>query len=283
MHQGYATIPRASKLQSINADEKQPALRMTRRKAQAAPQRQGMQMNRTNNNVNANTNNNNNNNNNNSNANTNNNNNNSNANTNNNNNNNKNNANTNNNNNNNNNINNNNNNNINNSNENNNNNNNGPPRPVIGAGASVTRRPTTTPIAQYVAGASVTQRPTSSPTPGPTWLSDPKPISPVQSYSQIPMLEPHLTLPTTIAAETVIWDDFITYQPGKLTHMEAGLNLSAGLTARVIALSGQPVVYRDGSNSTESFHRRPDAGACFEGKQTLPYRALFNRLQQNYV
>ncbi|CAB9505601.1 osmC-like protein [Seminavis robusta] len=59
-------------------------------------------------------------------------------------------------------------------------------------------------------------------------------------------------------------EDGITYKPGKLTHTQAGLRLSQGLSARVIARSGQLVNYTNGMRSRDVFHGRPDAGACFE-------------------
>ena len=55
----------------------------------------------------------------------------------------------------------------------------------------------------------------------------------------------------------------VTYQPGNLIVEEAGLILSAGLTATLIATKDQPVVYHDGTTSTTSFHRYCDAGATF--------------------
>ena len=56
----------------------------------------------------------------------------------------------------------------------------------------------------------------------------------------------------------------ITYHPGNLTHIENGLLLSEGLTARIISQSGEPVIYHNGQNSSRLFHGRPDAGAVFD-------------------
>ena len=61
----------------------------------------------------------------------------------------------------------------------------------------------------------------------------------------------------------------ITYQPGNLIVEEAGLILSAGLTAKIIATKDQPVLYgirSSNNNNTFSdipFHRYCDAGATF--------------------
>lgn len=58
------------------------------------------------------------------------------------------------------------------------------------------------------------------------------------------------------------YDDDITYRPGILSHQEAGLLLSKGLRARVVARSGQKVTYNNGQQSREKFHGRPDGGDC---------------------
>ena len=55
----------------------------------------------------------------------------------------------------------------------------------------------------------------------------------------------------------------ISFIPGLLTHIEFGLLLSSGLTARPLAVSGQRVEYTDGSRSSIPFHSLPDAGATF--------------------
>jgi Malectin domain/Bacterial protein of unknown function (DUF839) len=55
----------------------------------------------------------------------------------------------------------------------------------------------------------------------------------------------------------------ITYTPGLLVTDMVGLLLSQGLTARIIATSGQPVQYHDGTESTLVFHDKPDAAATF--------------------
>jgi Malectin domain/Bacterial protein of unknown function (DUF839) len=55
----------------------------------------------------------------------------------------------------------------------------------------------------------------------------------------------------------------VLYQPGYLTREENGLILSEGLTAKLIATTGQPVQYKDGTNSISDFHGMPDAGATY--------------------
>ena len=55
----------------------------------------------------------------------------------------------------------------------------------------------------------------------------------------------------------------ITYKPGQLTVTENGLLLSTGLQSRIIAITGEPVLFKDGSKSSIPFHDQPDAGAVF--------------------
>ena len=57
-----------------------------------------------------------------------------------------------------------------------------------------------------------------------------------------------------------------TYIPGDLTKREAGLVLSTGLTAKVIAETGERVRYTgpNGGRSSSTFHVDPDAAAVFE-------------------
>jgi len=51
----------------------------------------------------------------------------------------------------------------------------------------------------------------------------------------------------------------VTYIPGDITKVEAGLSLSTGLTARIIATSGKTMP----GSSNLAFHYEPDAGAVF--------------------
>ena len=55
----------------------------------------------------------------------------------------------------------------------------------------------------------------------------------------------------------------VTYKAGALTVSAGRLRMSTGLRLRVIARSGLPVSYMDGSQSIISFHGKPDAGAIF--------------------
>ena len=55
----------------------------------------------------------------------------------------------------------------------------------------------------------------------------------------------------------------ITYAPGNLTINQNGLSLSTGLSSRVVAVSGSPVLYITGEKSKTKFHSNPDGGAVF--------------------
>lgn len=54
-----------------------------------------------------------------------------------------------------------------------------------------------------------------------------------------------------------------SYVPGNLVAQEEGLILSEGLTARIIAISGERVRYADGSESRIDFHLMPDAAETY--------------------
>ena len=56
----------------------------------------------------------------------------------------------------------------------------------------------------------------------------------------------------------------ITYIPGQLTTMERNLILSQGLTSKIIARSGMPVLYSDGNVSDEDFLVWPDGAGRSE-------------------
>lgn len=74
--------------------------------------------------------------------------------------------------------------------------------------------------------------------------------------------EPSTTSPTEPFPDGVT---AVTYRPGNLTTLQAGLWLSEGLAARLIATSGEKVGYADGfSESQKAFHGNPDAGETFE-------------------
>jgi hypothetical protein len=53
------------------------------------------------------------------------------------------------------------------------------------------------------------------------------------------------------------------YYPGQLSKQEAGLFLSQGLTARIIARQYRPVTYDLGGQSSQPFHEAADAGATY--------------------
>lgn len=55
----------------------------------------------------------------------------------------------------------------------------------------------------------------------------------------------------------------ITYKPGQLSVSENGLLLSTGLQSRIIAITGEPITFKDDSTSSIPFHDQPDAGAIF--------------------
>jgi Bacterial protein of unknown function (DUF839) len=54
-----------------------------------------------------------------------------------------------------------------------------------------------------------------------------------------------------------------TYIPGDLQVNTLGLSLSRGLQVRLVATSGKPIEYADGSFSDVPFHVQPDAGATY--------------------
>ena len=59
------------------------------------------------------------------------------------------------------------------------------------------------------------------------------------------------------------------YIPGLLVNRENGLELSSGLTARILATSGIPVAYdASGEVSNDPFHVLPDGAACFSDPDT---------------
>jgi Bacterial protein of unknown function (DUF839) len=90
--------------------------------------------------------------------------------------------------------------------------------------------------------------------------------------TRISALEVHMAAPSSMDDDsnnstqtnsTTNVQQNITYTPGLLVTDMVGLLLSQGLTARIIATSGQPVQYHDGTESSLVFHDKPDAGATF--------------------
>jgi uncharacterized protein len=93
--------------------------------------------------------------------------------------------------------------------------------------------------------------------------------SPVVSPTIIPSNAPTTSSPTnatttgipTTAPSNIAVD--VSFDPGQLTIEENGLLLSTGLTSRIIATSGSPIIYANGYSSSISFHSQPDAGQTF--------------------
>lgn len=98
---------------------------------------------------------------------------------------------------------------------------------------------------------------TGGPSSFPTALSHRPSFTPTSSVSPSAFPSSH---PSSFPS---INDDFV---PGLLTNMEHGLVLSKGLTARIIAHSGEAVPYQNttyGDKSIVPFHALPDFGATF--------------------
>ena len=55
----------------------------------------------------------------------------------------------------------------------------------------------------------------------------------------------------------------INFNPGELTVLENDLLLSTGLTAKLLATTGEFVTYANGGQSLQTFHKLPDFGATF--------------------
>lgn len=124
-----------------------------------------------------------------------------------------------------------------------------------------TSPPVTVPYNQTTSSPTVPP-PTMKPTNQPSTLF-PTTLSPTASSTILPT-----AFPTAAATRT---DDVVnttnprpvTYIPGNLTHIQHDLLLSEGLSARILALSGEPVRYYNGTFSQQPFHILPDAGAAF--------------------
>jgi Bacterial protein of unknown function (DUF839) len=68
-----------------------------------------------------------------------------------------------------------------------------------------------------------------------------------------------------------------TYVPGLAVVSENGLLLSHGLKSRIIAVSGQPVSYDNGTGqSTEAFHALPDGATVFQDPSSSNYKYVSN-------
>lgn len=96
------------------------------------------------------------------------------------------------------------------------------------------------------------------PTSGDDGVSNDMEHAPTTAPTSHPMTDP-TSAPTTVEQGTTA-----TYRPGELTVMEAGLLLSTGLSAKLIASSGKVVEFTDGTASDIPFHGLPDGAATFE-------------------
>jgi Bacterial protein of unknown function (DUF839) len=122
-----------------------------------------------------------------------------------------------------------------------------------------------------------TSVPVPDPTPPPTTLPTSMPVPdptppPTASATLAPVPNPTL-LPTSGSTDftmqlppeqQIAGSGDTEYRPGDLRQVQAGLKLSNGLSAKIIATSGKKVSYINGQQSETNFHSRPDAGACFE-------------------
>ena len=127
--------------------------------------------------------------------------------------------------------------------------------------------PSTTPstIPSSLPTLSPSSNPSTKPTIAPSHLPS---ISPSMTWTTRPSRRPThppkpTPPPTADITKLIVYHGNVTYQPGNLTHRQAGLLLSAGLGAKIIARAGQTVPYKNGQFSEKTFHHRPDAGATF--------------------
>jgi hypothetical protein len=68
----------------------------------------------------------------------------------------------------------------------------------------------------------------------------------------------------TEAAEAAVAEIVTTtYRPGNLSVRQHGLRLSEGLSATIVARSGQPIRYVNGNWSNDLFHDQPDGAATY--------------------
>ena len=141
-------------------------------------------------------------------------------------------------------------------------------RPTGSPTGSPTQRPTPTPTDPPTTKI-LTSRPTDAPTPMPskTPTSNPTTSAPTARPPVVreAIVQNPTTLPDAVLNSLLVNpNNGISYRPGKLTHNQSGLLLSAGLAAKVIARSGEPVKYRGGGTQSDiPFHGRPDAGQTF--------------------
>lgn len=139
------------------------------------------------------------------------------------------------------------------------------PAPVVDATNKPTLRPSANPTRSPT-----TREPTAGPsTLNPTDLPSRMPITATtpndDRTDEAVIIDTNDANPETTTT-TAVNDADVTYRPGDLDHMESGLLLSRGLTAKIIATSGRKVTTNSNGNVGASdlvFHSRPDAGGTF--------------------
>lgn len=99
------------------------------------------------------------------------------------------------------------------------------------------------------------------PTPQTTPLV-PQPTSVLPQPTTPAVINPSPTTTTTTITDFGTGSN-VTFLPGQLTVMERNLILSQGLTSKIIAVSGMPVLYENGQTSAADFHVWPDGAATF--------------------
>jgi hypothetical protein len=144
------------------------------------------------------------------------------------------------------------------------------PRPTTSPSASPTAKPSTSPTYGPSDAPTLSLHPTSSPSEAPSWTPSSTPTS---QPSTGPTNTPTLSASPTITS--VPTSEPITYVPGKLTVESNGLQLSEGLASRVLARSGQKVLFTGNLNqqvkawfSSISFHFKPDGAAAYAWQET---------------
>jgi hypothetical protein len=144
------------------------------------------------------------------------------------------------------------------------------PRPTTSPSASPTAKPSTSPTYGPTDAPTLSLQPTSSPSEAPSLTPSSTPTSqPSTGPTNTPTLS---ALPTITSVPT---SEPIIYVPGKLTVESNGLRLSEGLASRVLARSGQKVLFTGNldqqdkaSYSSTSFHYMPDGAAAYAWQET---------------
>lgn len=148
-----------------------------------------------------------------------------------------------------------------------------------------TKAPTNTPtgIPSYDPSNKPTSKPTNTPSETPSDIPSDDPSNaptnqptkmptnePIKVPSDVPTSRPTnepskkpTNIPTIYPTKGPTKVPNISYIPGNLTRLQNGLLLSEGLQARIIAETGDSVLYANGTYSDKIFHELPDAGAAF--------------------